>query len=52
MVKYEAPTRTEIEGDVAYVIMPTVYLYKENGRPMAEEGQVTCVLHIEATGGK
>lgn len=48
MVKYKAPTRTEIEGGVAYVVMPTVYLYKEHGRPMVEEGQITCVLHSEA----
>ena len=26
-VTYGKPTRTEIEGDLAYVIMPTVYLY-------------------------
>jgi ketosteroid isomerase-like protein len=51
-VKYQAPTRTEIEGDVAYVVMPTVYLYKENGKAMAEEGQITCVLHREPTGWK
>jgi hypothetical protein len=33
MVKYGAPTRTEIEGDAAYVIIPTTYLYKERGKP-------------------
>lgn len=49
-VKYDAPTRTEIEGDLAYVIVPTVYLYKEHGKPMAEEGQMTFVLHAEAGG--
>lgn len=38
-VKYGAPTRTEIEGDVAYVIVPTVYPYKEHGKPIAEEGR-------------
>ena len=52
LVKYEAPTRTEIEGDVAYVVMPTLYLYKESGKPMAEEGQITCVLHRERGGWK
>ena len=47
-VKYGAPTRTEIEGDVAYVIIPTTYLYKEHGKPTAEEGEMTFVLHAEA----
>ncbi len=47
-VTYRKATRTEIEGDAAYVIMPTVYLYKEHGKPMAEEGQITVVLHSEA----
>jgi hypothetical protein len=47
-VTYKAPTRTEIEGDVAYVVIPTVYLYKEHGRALVEEGQMTCVLHRES----
>ena len=44
LVKYGDPTRTEVEGNAAYVIIPTVYLYKEHGRPTAEEGQMTFVL--------
>lgn len=52
IVKYGAPTRTEIEGDAAYVIVPTTYLYKERGQPTAEEGQMTFVLHAEAGGWK
>ena len=51
-VKYGAPTRTEIEGDTAYVIVPTVYIYKEHGQPIAEEGQMTFVLHQEAAAWK
>jgi ketosteroid isomerase-like protein len=51
-VQYGAPTRTEIESDLAYVIIPTVYTYKENGKPMKEEGQMTFVLHAEASGWK
>jgi Domain of unknown function (DUF4440) len=51
-VTYGAPTRTEIEGDVAYVIVPTVYLYKEHGKPITEEGQMTFVLHAETGGWK
>jgi ketosteroid isomerase-like protein len=52
LVKYSAPTRSEIEGDLAYVVFPTVYLYKEHGKPLAEEGQVTMVLHAETGGWK
>jgi ketosteroid isomerase-like protein len=47
-VTYSAPTRMEIEGVQAYVIMPTVYLYKQKGRPMQEEGEITVVLRKEA----
>jgi len=47
-VTYGKPTRTEIEGDVAYLVMPTVYLYKENGKPLREEGQMTVVLNRQA----
>lgn len=47
-VKYGAPTRTEVEGDAAYVVVPTIYLYKEHGKPVAEEGQMTFVLHVES----
>jgi ketosteroid isomerase-like protein len=46
-VKYGAPTRTEVEGNVAYVVIPTVYNYKENGKAVTEEGQMTFVLHAE-----
>ncbi|HEY6373304.1 MAG TPA: hypothetical protein VIX37_22195 [Candidatus Sulfotelmatobacter sp.] len=38
-VQYGAPTRAEIEGDAAYVIIPTTYLYEQNGRPTVEEGR-------------
>ncbi len=47
-VKYGAPTRTEMEGDVAYVIVPTTYLYKQNGKPTVEKGQITFVLSSQA----
>ena len=51
-VKYGDPTRSEIEGDVAYVIVPTVYTYKDHGQPTAEEGEMTFVLHGGKTGWK
>jgi hypothetical protein len=51
-VTYGAPTRKEVEGDKAYVIVPTVYLYKEHGKPLVEEGQLTLTLHVEAAAWK
>ena len=47
-VKYGEPTRAEVEGDVAYIIIPTVYQYKEHGQATLEEGQMTFVLHRAA----
>jgi len=52
MVAYGKPTRTEVDGDVAYVVMPTVYNYKEHGKALQEEGQMTVVLNHEAGGWK
>ena len=51
-VKYGDPTRSEIEGNVAYVIVPTVYNYKEHGQPTTEEGEMTFVLHGGPAGWK
>ena len=51
-VTYGAATRTEIEGDVAYVVIPTGYVYKLKGVPMEEKGQITAVLRKEAGGWK
>ncbi len=47
-VKYGEPTRTEMEGDLAYVVIPTTYVYKEHGQPMKENGQMTFVLRSQA----
>jgi ketosteroid isomerase-like protein len=51
-VTYGQPTRTEMDRDVAYVVMPVVYLYKERGQPLQEEGQMTVVLNREARSWK
>ena len=51
-VQYGPPSRTEIEGDAAYVIIPTIYNYKEHGHPTTEEGQMTFVLHLEENAWK
>jgi hypothetical protein len=45
VVKIGNPTRQVVEADDAYVIVPAVYTYKERGVAMAEEGQMTYVLH-------
>jgi hypothetical protein len=47
-VTYGKPTRMEVNGDAAYVILPTLYRYKEHGDPRQEEGQMTVVLNREA----
>lgn len=47
-VTYGKPTRIEEVADAAYVVIPTVYLYKEHGKPIKEEGQVTAVLNRES----
>ena len=52
IVTYGKPTRSEIEGDVAYVIIPTGLTYKQAGKPTAEEGQMTFALHATTAGWK
>ena len=45
-----APTRVEIEGDGAYVIVPAVYSFKEKGVPMRATAQMTFALKKGAGG--
>jgi len=52
VVKYDAPTRSVVDGDTAYVIVPALYAYKEHGKPTAEEGQFAFVLVAKAAGWK
>lgn len=51
-IKYAKPTRVEIEGKAAYVVVPTVYSYKQKGKPMVEEGSITASLTMTAAGWK
>ena len=51
-VKYGEPTRTEADGKRAYVVLPTVYTYKDHGKPMVEDGQMTFVLRSASSGWK
>ena len=46
-VIYSTPTRIEIDGDKAYVVIPTVYNYKDHGQATTEQGQMTFVLNKE-----
>jgi ketosteroid isomerase-like protein len=47
-VKDSAPVRSEVEGDAAYVVVPVQYVFKEKGKAMLEDAQMTFVLHREA----
>src|ERR1700760_1812712 len=47
-VTYGKATRVKEVADAAYIVMPTVYLYKEHGKPLKEEGQITVVLNRES----
>ena len=47
-----AATRELVSGNNAYVIVPSVYRFKEKGVQMSETAQMTFVLHKEATGWK
>jgi ketosteroid isomerase-like protein len=50
MVTIKAPTRVEMHGDHAYVIVPAVYLFKQKGVAMSEPSQMTVVLQKGAGG--
>src|SRR5262249_2372443 len=50
MVTLRAPTRTERNGDQAYVVVPAVYTFKQRGTAMRETGQMTFVLKKGANG--
>lgn len=49
-VTIKAPTRVEVEGDGAYVIVPAVYSFKEKGVPMRATAQMTFALKKGASG--
>jgi hypothetical protein len=50
MVKIGAPTRREVSGDQAYVVVPAVYTFKEGGVAMRESAQMTFALKKGAGG--
>ncbi|MDB5677466.1 nuclear transport factor 2 family protein [Sphingomonas bacterium] len=51
-VSVGAPTRELVDGDAAYVIVPSVYTFKQKGVPMREKAQMTFALTKTAAGWK
>ena len=49
---YAAPIRAESDGNSAYIVLPTVYRIKRDGRPMSAAGTMTFVMTRQATGWK
>jgi ketosteroid isomerase-like protein len=45
-----SPTRVESDGQKAYVVVPAVYSFKQNGKAMSEKAQMTFVLKKGASG--
>jgi hypothetical protein len=41
---YAAPIRAESDGKSAYIVLPTVYRCKQNGRSMSAAGTMTFVM--------
>jgi hypothetical protein len=50
MVTLSAPTRTETNGDSAYVVVPAVFTFKLKGAAMREAAQMAFVLKKGASG--
>ena len=50
MVTLGKATRTERNGDHAYVVVPAVYTFKQKGAAMRESAQMTFVLQKGASG--
>jgi ketosteroid isomerase-like protein len=51
-VAISAPSRIEVSGETAYVVVPAVYSFKDHGAPMSEPAQMTFALHKDAGGWK
>jgi hypothetical protein len=50
MVTLAAASRTEVNGDQAYVVVPAVYTFKQRGVTMRESAQMTFALKKGANG--
>jgi len=49
-VKIGAATREESDGQQAYVVVPAVYSFTQNGKAMSEKAQMTFVMKKDASG--
>jgi ketosteroid isomerase-like protein len=49
---YAAPIRAESDGRFAYVVLPTVYRFKQGGHSMSAAGTMTFVMLHQASGWK
>ena len=49
MVTMDAPLVNAISGDVAYLVCPMTYIYKQKGVPMREPARMAMVLRKEGT---
>lgn len=43
-VDYSPPIQADSDGTSAYVVLPTVYRFKQNGKAMAGKGSMTFVM--------
>jgi ketosteroid isomerase-like protein len=51
MVTIGNPRHVDVTGDQAYVVVPTTYSFKQNGKPVKESGStMTVTLHKGASG--
>jgi ketosteroid isomerase-like protein len=49
-VKLGAAARQESDGQNAYVVVPAIFSFKQNGKAMSEKAQMTFVLKKDASG--
>ena len=49
---YAAPVRAESDGKSAYIVLPTVYRFKQDGASMSAAGTMTFVMSNTAAGWK
>jgi len=49
---WAAPLRADSDGKSAYIVLPTVYRFKQNGRAMSAAGTMTFVMSRAADGWK
>jgi hypothetical protein len=51
MVTLAAPKLVDITGDRAYVVVPASFAYKQNGKPMNQDGAVWTLVLQKGTAG-